>query len=135
MEEVKRPIEGKIAIMDTLSNLEAEMRDLKELLTLELLPKVSKIYARKQIFIYSLHHPQLKLKEPLFVLLESDDEQTVAYCHDLEVFGYSDTEGEALADLRETIADLYFELSENCQKLGPFPQKVWRYLSQIIEKI
>jgi hypothetical protein len=120
--------------MDTLSNLEAEIRDLKELLTLELLPKVSEICTRKQLFIYSLHHPQLKLKEPLVVLLESDDEQTIAFCHDLEVFGYGDTEGEALSDLRETIADLYFELSENCQKLGPFPQKVLHYLSQIIEK-
>jgi len=117
--------------MNTLNNLEAEIRDLKELLTLELLPKVSEICTRKQIFIYSLHHSQLKLKEPLPVLLESDDEQTVAYCHDLEVFGYGDTEGEALTDLRETIADLYFELSENCQKLGPFPQKIWNYLSQI----
>jgi len=117
--------------MDTISNLEAEIRDLKELLTLELLPKISDICTRKQIFIYSLHHPQLKLKEPLAVFLESDDEQTIAFCHDLEVFGYGDTEGEALSDLRETIADLYFELSENCQKLGPLPQKVWNYLYQI----
>ena len=119
--------------MNTLSNLEIEIRDLKRLLTLELLPKVSEIYTRKQIFIYSLHHPQFKLKEPLPVLLEFDDEQTIAYCHDLEVFGYGDTEGEALADLRETIVDLYLELSENCQKLGPFPQKVWCHFSQIIE--
>ena len=76
----------------------------------------------------------MKVKEPLSVLLESDDEQMIAYCHDLEVFGYGDTEWEALTDLRETIADLYFELSENCRKLGPFPQKVWHFLSQIIEK-
>jgi len=74
--------------MDTLSNLEAEIRDLKELLTLELLPKVSEICTRKQILIYSLHHPQLKLEEPLPVFLEFDDEQTIAYCHDLEVLGY-----------------------------------------------
>ena len=37
--------------MNTLNNLEAEIRDLKELLTLELLPKVSEICTRKQIFI------------------------------------------------------------------------------------
>jgi len=115
--------------------LEKEIRDLKHILTSELLPKVSLIYNRKQIFIHSLHHPQLKFKEPVAVFLEDDGEQAIALCDDLDVFGYGDTESEALDDLRRTIADLYFELSENCQTLGPFPQKIWGYLTQIVEYI
>jgi hypothetical protein len=101
----------------------------------ELLPKVTQISERKPILMYSLHYPSLKLKEPLAVHLEYDREQVIAYCYDLDVFGYGDTESEALEDLRRTIKDLYFELEENKEKLGPFPKKVWDYLSRILEEV
>lgn len=115
----------------TVSELEAEIRELKTLVE-ELGPKIERMGTRRPILLYSLRHPQLKLKEPLAVLLEDDGEQIIAYSYDLETFGYGDTEGEALDDLRQTVVDLYLSLKDNQDCLGPLPAKIWDYLSYIV---
>jgi len=120
--------------MGNTINLENEIRGLRDLLLSDILPKVTEFNKRKTILLYSLHNPLLKLKEPLAVYLETDSEGVIAYCYDVDVFGQGDTEGEALEDLRKTISDLYSELEINKDKLGPFPEKIWDYLSSIVEK-
>jgi hypothetical protein len=121
--------------MAKVLKLEEELRSLTKLVTSELLPRIIEIADRKPILLYSLHNPNLKLKEPLAVYLEHDKDQTIAFCYDLDLFGYGETEGEALEDLRKTISDLYYELKGNRGKLGPLPKKVWDYLSTITEEI
>ena len=88
--------------------------------------------ASKPLLIYSLHHPNLRLKAPLAVSLEYEEDQVIAYAHDLDVLGYGETESEALQDLRRTVADLYYELQENQPHLRGEAEAVWRYLSEII---
>jgi len=117
-----------------LTKLEKEVRGLREFLITELLPLMERMGERKPILIYSLHHPHLKLREPLAVYLEHDGEQMIAFCYDLDVFGYGDTETEALQDLRQTAADLYFALRDNRNELGPLPEKVWDYMTSIVEE-
>ncbi len=122
------------ATMTTLSIPEAvvvlPVREFQELL--EQLRGVKRLASRKSILLYSLRHPHLRLKEPVVVLLEHDDGQMIAQAYDLDLFGYGSSESEALADLRQTIADLYFELKENVGKLGPLPEQVWGYLKDIV---
>lgn len=115
--------------------LEDEVRGLKDLIISELLPKIGDILERKPILLYSLHSHILKLKEPLAIYLEYDKDQTIAFCYDLDIFGYGETEGEALEDLRKSINDLYYELKENRKVLGLLAKKVWDYLSMIIEEV
>lgn len=120
--------------MATTLQLEREVRDLRELLTSNLLPQMERVLEKKSILIYTLHSPSLKLKEPLAVHLEYDKEEVIALCYDIDLFGYGETEVEALEDLRSTIEDLYYELKENESNLGILPQRIWGYLSSIIEE-
>jgi hypothetical protein len=120
--------------MSKTIKIEDEIKVLKDLLISDILPKVTEISKRKHVLIYSLHNPLLTLKEPLIAHLEYDTEDVIAFCYDLDVLGHGDTESEALEDLRRTISDLYFELESNKDKLGPFPDKIWCYLSNIVGK-
>ncbi len=120
--------------MSNTSKVEDEIKELKDLLISDILPKVIESSKRKSVLVYSLHNPLLKLKEPLVAHLEYDKEGVIAFCYDLDIFGHGDTEGEALEDIRKTIDDLFFELESNKKDLGPFPQKIWDYLSGIVER-
>lgn len=92
--------------------------------------------ASKPLLLYSLYHPTLLLTAPLAVSLEYDLEanQTIAYAYDLQVFGYGETEQEALSDLRRAVIDLYFELKVHTDNLRDEAQAVWQYLSSIMEE-
>ncbi len=89
----------------------------------------------KPVLLYSLHHPELSLAAPIAVSLEYDPEavQVVAYAYDLNLFGYGETELAALSDLRQTVADLYFELREAQEHLTGESLAIWRYLAQAIQ--
>ena len=67
--------------------------------------------------------------------LEYDEGQVIACAPDLDLFGYGDTENEALDDLRRTVADLYRTLKEDCRALGPMPTQVWGYLARTIAEL
>lgn len=88
----------------------------------------------KPLLLYSLRHPSLSLKAPIAVSLEYDADHVIAYAHDLDVFGYGETEIEALNDLRQTICDLYHELHEHHDALEGEAKAIWGYLSQIIRE-
>jgi hypothetical protein len=118
----------------SLEKLEEEIKGVKEFLVSELSPQVEKLARRRPLLLYSLRHPQLKLSSPIAVSLEDDGVQIIASAYDLDVFGYGETEGEALDDLRRTITDLYFTLQDDAKALGPMPHRVWEYLSDIIEE-
>jgi len=107
-----------------LREIRDELRQLTALLT--------RASSRRPILLYSLRYPSLRLVEPLSVSLEYDGEQVIAHAPDLDLFGYGDTEGEALDDLRRTVVDLYYTLREDSESLGPMPAQVWDYLSHII---
>lgn len=120
--------------MTNTLQLEKEIKGLKELLVSDFLPQIEKVMEKKSILIYSLSSPLLKLKEPLAVHLEYDKEEVVAFCYDLDIFGYGESEIEALDDLRKTILDLYYELKENKDNLGILPKRIWDYLSFIVDE-
>jgi hypothetical protein len=82
--------------------------------------------------IQDLRHRSLRLVAPLYVVVEDEAEAVVASNADLDVFGYGDTEAEALEDLRDAIVETYFELREDSHRLGPHLENIWQYLDRII---
>lgn len=118
----------------SFEKLEEEIKGVKDFLIGELSPRVEKLARRHPLLLYSLRHPQLRLSSPIAVSLEDDGVQVIAVAYDLDVFGYGETEWEALDDLRHTITDLYFTLKDDARALGPMPRRVWEYLSDIIEE-
>lgn len=91
--------------------------------------------ASKPVLLYSLHHPDLSLSNPIALSLEYDPDadQVVAHAYDLNLFGYGETELAALSDLRRTVVDLYLELQESQARLTGEALAVWRYLSQVVQ--
>ena len=52
-------------------------------------------------------------------------DQYVVAAVELNEFGFSDTESEAIADLQSAIAPLYFVLEKERDRLGPDLARVW----------
>ena len=81
----------------------------------------------------SLKHPKYHLKAPIYINLEYEDDQVIASFDDIEAFAYAETESEAINQLSEEIINVYADLQESQDKLGPLPNKWWQYLKEIIE--
>ena len=117
-----------------LKRLGEEVRQMRDFLVSDLSLKMEKLARRRPLLLYSLRHPWLRLRNPIAVSLEDDGVQVIATAYDLDLFGYGETEGEALDDLRHTIVDLYLTLRENVNALGVLPQRIWEYLADVVEE-
>jgi hypothetical protein len=90
---------------------------------------LNRIERRRVLLIHSLHDSRLKLNVSLPIASEDDGYQLTAYAPDLDIYGWGETEYEAIADLRQSIVDLYFDLK--AEALGDDLQKIWDYLQSI----
>jgi hypothetical protein len=81
----------------------------------------------------SLKHPKYHLKAPVYITLEFEDEKVIASFDDIEAFSYADTASEAIDLLCEEIIQIYEELNEDQENLGPLPNKWFHCLEDIIE--
>jgi len=81
----------------------------------------------------SLKHPKYHLKVPLHITMEFEEDKVIANFDDIEAFSYADTVSEALDQLCEEIIQIYEELKEDRENLGPLPNKWFHYLEDIIE--
>jgi hypothetical protein len=80
----------------------------------------------------SLRHPSYFLRSPMYVALEVTDDQVTASLDDIEAFACADTEFEATSQLCEEIVELYEDLMEDPENLGPLPRKWLAYLKETI---
>lgn len=83
----------------------------------------------------ALRDPRLRLIAPLTVTFEYENDDIVAYSEELEEFGFGTHLTEAIADLQATIAELYFTLKEENNRLGPELIRTWDGLRQKIKEI
>ena len=81
----------------------------------------------------SLKDPKYHLKAPIHITLKFEDDNVIASFDDIEAFSYADTASEALDQLCEEIMQIYEELLEDQDNLGPLPNKWFQYLEDIIE--
>jgi hypothetical protein len=82
--------------------------------------------------LQDLREARLRLIAPIYVTLEEQDGVVVASNADLDLFGYGDTEAEALQDLREVISETYFDLKREQGNLSPHLQAIWDYLDRVM---
>lgn len=78
--------------------------------------------------LQDLRDARLRLIAPIYVTLEEQDGVVVASNVDLDLFGYGDTEAEALQDLREIISETHLDLKAEQGRLSPHLQAIWNYL-------
>lgn len=81
----------------------------------------------------SLKHPKYHLRVPVHITLEFEEDRVIASFDDIEAFSYAETNSEAINQLCEEIIQLYEDLQEDEENLGPLPQKWLHYLKEIIE--
>ncbi len=81
----------------------------------------------------SLKHPKYRLKAPVHITLEFEEDKVIASFDDIEAFSYADTASEALDLLCGEIVQVFEDLVEDKENLGTLPQKWLEYLEEIIE--
>jgi len=87
----------------------------------------------KNIFIDTLHHEHYRLTRSIPATIEFTDQTYIVSNYDLGLYGYGDTENEALDDLRKSILECYEDLKQE-NELGPIPLKMMSYYKEIIEE-
>lgn len=81
-----------------------------------------------------LRDGRLRIREALKVTLTREDDQIVAEAEELNEFGYGDNPTDAITDLQRTIAELYFTLGEEKERLGKGLRAVWAMLQAKIQE-
>lgn len=95
-----------------------------------------KVNIYKVIPFQNLSSPKHMLNEPIFILLEGGETVVTATCYDVcSLFGFGDTEQEAIEDLCNVLVHCYEDLvAEEDKNLGPEPHRIKSYLTRIIDK-
>jgi len=88
-----------------------------------------------RVVIQSLLDRRLSMVEPLTVLIEQEGEFYIAQCEELEEFGYGYDPIDAVDDFRQTVAELYWTLKEEQERLSPGLHRIWERLTQIIREL
>jgi len=87
---------------------------------------------RDRIQIGSLLDHRLRMSVPITLDLEREDEFYLAKYDELDEFGYGTDPISAVQDFRKTIAELYWQLKEDEERLGPDLTETWRRLSALV---
>lgn len=89
-----------------------------------------------QVTLDPLTDPRLRLRvrESIAVKVLEESGQIIAAAEELNEYGSGDSQAEAITELQYAIADLYFSLEEDKDRLGPGLQKVWDILQVKIEQ-
>ena len=92
--------------------------------------------AYKVIPFQNLDSAQYVLNKPIFILLEGSNDAMTATCYDAGgLFGYGDTEQEAIKDLCDVLIQCFEDLiSEDEENLGAEARRLKDYLTKVIDK-
>lgn len=104
----------------------------------ELRGRIEKLEERKTQFvaIQNLDSKKLELKMPLVVTIEPTGQDTfVIWSEDLNTYGEGKNEEGAKDDFLKSVEELYFDLKQDKDKLGPAMEKIWKFLQKIIKEI
>jgi hypothetical protein len=93
-----------------------------------------RINVPEQILLGSLRDGRLRIHSPIKIKFTQEDEHTIAEAVEINEFGFGENPSEALADLQRAIAELYFTLEAEQERLGADLQRVWDVLQEKIHK-
>ncbi|MFQ5839197.1 MAG: hypothetical protein ACE5HK_00580 [Candidatus Methylomirabilales bacterium] len=83
-----------------------------------------------EILLGYLRDGRLRVVSPFKVRFVKDGDQVIAEAEEINEFGFGSNAYEALLDLQRAIAELYFALLEEQDRLGSDLEEVWRALQQ-----
>ena len=91
--------------------------------------------APTRILLGTLGDGRLRVRSPFLVTLTQENQDYIAEVEDLSEFGFGKNPTEAIADVRRAIAELYFTLEQEQERLGPDLVTVWDTLRGKLEKV
>lgn len=92
-------------------------------------------YQKKTVFLQDLGVAKLQLLCPLPVSVEIGDSFAAVFNADLDELAVEETEGDALDELKGSIAESYYLLKNERANLGPLQQRHWNFLQRIIREV
>jgi len=99
---------------------------------LDLTQRVELLENRRTITIQNLRSKKLRLVSPLWCALEHADQIYVVSSDDVDIYGYGETEYQAMKNFSSDIETLYFDLKDEQKNLGQKMQECWDFLRSII---
>ena len=86
------------------------------------------------IMIGNLLDDRLRLLAPLEIHWEKEGEHYIASCEEFDQFGYGDDPLQAVDDLRQSLAELYWTLKNSQDSLGKGLARRWAHLEEVIQE-
>ena len=88
--------------------------------------------AYHEIEIGSLLDHRLRMSKPIILDMERENKFYIAKYNDLDEFGYGTDPVSAVQDFRKTIAELYWQLKEDEERVGSDLTRIWRKLTALV---
>lgn len=118
--------ESIAALNEKVSALQGQVDELTEM--------VRETLRTYNAMIYELGNDQYQLTMPIQIVLEEDQEETVARIPELNLYASADTDSEAISELKQEVIRLYEDLESFGGKLGPLPESWLQTLRKLIVK-
>ena len=93
---------------------------------------IQNLQNRKIIPIQNLRSTKLQLKGPFYVVSEYEDGVFVISSDDINLYGYGDTELNAIRDFCKDVEYFYFDLKQSKEKLCKIVKESWEFLKNIV---
>ena len=120
-------------ILQIVAELKEKVSDLEKQLgeITEIIQETSKIY---NATIYELGNSHYQLTIPIQIVIEENQDETVARIPELNLYASADTDSEAINDLKCEVINLYEDLISSDIILGPLPKSWLETLKKLIVK-
>ncbi|OGO22001.1 MAG: hypothetical protein A2Z28_03740 [Chloroflexi bacterium RBG_16_51_9] len=82
--------------------------------------------------VYDLNSSKYSLSTPVQVVIVEESDETVAKVPELNLYAVGDSATEAIYELKQEIVDLYEDLTQTDNKLGPLPESWLKTLRKLI---
>ena len=88
----------------------------------------------RELQIGTLLDDRLRLKMPISTQIEQEGDFYIAKCEYIGEYGYGESPMEAVDDLRLAMAELYWTLKEEYERLAPNLVQIWNRLCELIDE-
>ena len=88
-----------------------------------------------EFLLGALRDGRLRVRHPISVVMTAENDDYIAEAKEVSEFGFGKDPSEALVDLQHAIAELYFTLEQEHERLGPDLLTVWAALQLKMEKV
>ena len=106
--------------------------------TAELRERIERLEQQQSriVAIQNLNSDKIELKSPLVVTIEPTNQGGfVFWSEDLNTWGEGRSEEEAKNDFLLSLEELYFDLKQDKDKLGPAMERIWIFFQKMLKEV